>query len=801
MLKTNLKTAECGLIGSFLRVTITICAAQFITGTAIADQVKYKIRNDINAGDESFNVIASSGAEVVIYLDPNGSLRSEPRDEVLSDIRSHNSNILAHAVSRSEGEPMSVAEDLAIADFAFASGRYSSAAVLYSRVLDEIRANPSLSKEVMGLITASFYGSQRHLEGLRFICARYQGLPRQDARYRHEIHAHLRSLAVNLGHYQAEKILDAVRRDPKCRRSDFSPIWIPIHLHDMRDLENSVSPLHGVYGISIPDDLEYARNLIKRNDVGFKDYLLFVLGKFEEVVQNYPNSYVYDLALIGAGDKAKYDDAIRYLDEYYNRFGTHKLLTRQVLFRRALNARDYRKVNDLLGQFGDEAIVGGDGNGVLFFQIDAKTRVWFKEGMVESLTLEQLGLVTEFYQECRSIEAAIVTSQFPHTIRQLARYGERYKKVFDEEIAMQGWYGNERQLDYNDTCAFELSGEQLIEFADILMPLAERVDGGIFAEVESAAYQLKRCADFRQGLRLADHVGTEDPPAGMCKKIVSFYNEIDNPDDESLSNGAWMRFSMHDLSAALLIDLFNSDFFEAENALFVRALSYRNKRDYQKFSAALTEFIALYPESDLIDDALAELGWYNLAVTENIAQAQSYFETVVQDHSGKNAYDNALNWLVILHRQEGNLVQAAYWSAILVQDIVSTRLLAKIGNRDAQLQAIIGAQRANPSVVFAERNTTPDPYGKDYTDFFGSGSGSFGKTLYVRSVSDPSLGLRIGDQINSLNGDSINSTLGFHEKIAALAHQGADGVWLSGYSQNNPNLPQGIFIPISAFGF
>lgn len=776
------RTQVAGVISSLLLVTLLRALTAFVSLLLVmypnqSNAVDYSERNSIVSGDDTFNLIASSGAQVVIFLNSDGTAREVPKDDILLEIKQSRPNLIEQATERLNGAPQELVRDLAIADYTFAAGQYSSSAILYSRILDEIQGGHQLAKEVSGLVTASFYGSKRHVEGLKFICSQYEYLPQSDRRYRHIIHAHLRSLAVNLGHKKAEEIIHAIRRNPSCQRPDFSPVWIPIPLLDMRDLERSVSPIGGVYGISDQEDLNFAQNLLERDDVGFMDYLHFVLGNFDLIIEEYPDSLLIDLALLGGGDTSRYDKAVSYLDEYYRRFAKFRFLSRQVLYRRAVDARDWEKVDELLDAFGDAVFTGeSDGSGVIYFQIDATTRVWFENGGVSELTIEQIGLITEFYQDCWKQLVDIQNQGFPEMIRSFQRYSERYKELFPVEIGMQGWYGNRKSLDYTYRCPFDLSGNDLGKFAEILQPLQVEIESGDLPRVMQAAFLIKECGDYRHGLfaKIEQNRGT--PPAGFCSEILAFYD----------GNGDF-RFSMHALSAVILGEVSSRFGEDSDKAQFGKALAFRNKHEYKRYAQELELFVDFYPASVFADDALAELGWYHLAVTEDLDRATAYFERVVEEYETENAYDNALNWLVILNLEEGRIAEAAFWSVKLGKDIASDRLFNKSSDRTSSLERISEHMSGAPRLLVGNV--------RDHFIYGGSDRGAIVK-YNAPNVTD----LKIGDRIASVQETKVSSALHFHELLLQSFLKGETSVRLRGSNLGVANTDS-VVLPLSLFGY
>jgi len=125
--------------------------------------------------------------------------------------------------------------------------------------------------------------------------------------------------------------------------------------------------------------------------------------------------------------------------------------------------------------------------------------------------------------------------------------------------------------------------------------------------------------------------------------------------------------------------------------LFLQAMAERRRGNYDKFQSLMLEFVAAHPNSTLMDDALAELGLYHMQ-THDFVQAEGYLRRVVEEFPQANAFDNALNWLVLLYRDAGKIDQAISTSARLVSVVSSKRLKDAIaGRHEALLELKPGA--------------------------------------------------------------------------------------------------------------
>ena len=96
----------------------------------------------------------------------------------------------------------------------------------------------------------------------------------------------------------------------------------------------------------------------------------------------------------------------------------------------------------------------------------------------------------------------------------------------------------------------------------------------------------------------------------------------------------------------------------AQKALYLGAAMLRRMDDYAAAKSVFSQLWKKYPEGQLADDALAEIGWYHLIVRREREKAHEYFNKVVELYPERNAADNALNWIAW-----SNLVAGDYASA------------------------------------------------------------------------------------------------------------------------------------------
>lgn len=747
----------------------------------------YAARNSISStGDNAISLILDRQSQAVIFIESNQSLTEYSRDSVLDWITENEGQLLTEALAAFPDLRVDTVELVALANFAFSRGQYSTAAAYMTQVLEIIPAGDPRRADLVSTARSSYYGSARHLEGLKFICDQYRGRPSWDFQHRHAIHAHLRSLAVNLGHQKAEDILNLVRRDPTCRRPDFSPVWIPIHLQDMRALERSVPPVGANYGLSSDEDIAFANTLLQRNDIGFLDYLLFVEGYFEQIVRDYPSSYVYDLALLGVGEFSDYQIAKDALNEYINGFERHQPLAASILFRRAFDEGDTATRERILNEFGANVFELQERFGGVNFQIGRYTRVWFRDQTIKELSFEQLALISEFYSDCGELVPRLIGGEFTDVREKLVVTRQRYHEIFAEPTYMEAWFGEGGELDYQSLCGLELQItylEILIEFLDNIIDAQQQNDPQALFEI---ALDLKICGDKREAHSyLESSIAVPNGKLACGQLLEVWESQNDWPPSDVGKNES---FSLHRLAATLFSDAYNMDPIGLSRAKFLEGLSYRNNEDYEDFARAMQEYVTFHASDDFADDALAELGWYELAVRSDYNAAQQYFERVVSEYASQNAYDNALNWLVILHRETGELSKAAYWSAKLLQTVTSRRLSQKTVSRDNVFLLIEELQSDSSEIIRVAEE--PDPYS------------IFGTSVQIIIASRPAsiAGIESGDFVSSVNGLNVETIVDFYSALLTAQRSGFVEVELQLYSWQSGQEYRFV-VPLSSFGF
>lgn len=750
--------------------------SSLLGGAAYAQVSRYFDRNSITAsGDNNINAIATGASEVIVVLNSNQEPESYTTSQYARYIAREKPEFYSEAEQEHPGESPEFIEALAIAKFLFSQGQYSASAGMFERSLNLIGRNDEGRRTIEGMVTASYYGSARHLEGLKFICRQYEWRPKWNFEFRHAIHAHLRSLAVNMGHDEAEKILNHVRQNPKCRRLDFSPVWIPIHLVDMRWLEQSSPPTEVRYGISKEDDLAYAKRLLREGNHGFIDYLYFVLGDFPTVIRRFPNSYVIDLALLGNGENPNYLEARTSLLDYINRFERHRLLAIQTLLRRSQEAGDRETRTALLDNYGDQVFAAPE-SGAVRFQINDHTRVWFPDGEVKELAVDALAFMGEYYSSCQELVQWLHSGQINNAIEFSQSYLERYPQHFSRDYNLQGYFGLSTDTEYSQTCLVELRRQDLQNLVNFLTPVDRMLRSGDVANLAQSGTELKLCGDARE--------------AYLRGKEPERFNQFCDRLLETIWDLNLTQISFHKLSAVLLRRANELDPIGQSNSLFLAGLALRNTRDYQGFIETMEQYATYYPQEKFADDALTEIGWYHLAIAANYAEADRYFLRVMDEYPSANAYDNALNWLVISKRAQGDLVSASYYSAQLLSTVASDRLSRKISGRHEEIASVANAMDPDRAIYVVGEELS------DFIEFFG-----VSRRLVVADVARGANQLEVGQRITQVNGEYIADLITFHRYLANARSQGFADVTLTVAFGPYGSERKTVQLPLGSFGF
>lgn len=617
-------------------------------------------RNQIRGGNNSVNIIATGSSKVLVFQEADGTKTFKYAKQLILQIIKTNPELFENAEKEIRQKSPVLIDQIALANYTFQQGQYSLSASLFEEIIENLNLHDDGYNYIEGLTTASFFGSGRHVQGLQFICKQYMSRPLWSHRFRHDIHAHLRALTQKFGHQFAKNVLTEIRKNPKCQRDDFSEVWIPIHLYDMRAIEGSKPPGLAHYGFANEKDKEYADKLIHDGHHHFLDYLYFIRGDFKKVIDDYPRSYVVDLALLGMASAEDPMRAIKYLQIYLNKYPESKSLNYlyKVIFKSAAKTKDNKTINYILGKYYDK-----------FYDIatikDSETSV------INLVSSEEVIVYENFRRRCinqsrhfnnRNFRA--IAKSYRILLNDLTTlYGNNFSKLVPYEFL--GQKGYLCGIDHINSQSLHDTATIFENFDQIIVHDMETYEGR-----EKIGRLFKACGDYRENIH------------------INQMSKSDLQTCENLSEFADYNFSFHRQGAKILESIYDEKGSSAHELLFLAALSYKHNSDYDKYLSTMRRYARENPHTVLSDDALAEIGWYYLVIEQTPAKSDQYFENVIQNYRQTNAYDNALNWLVISKKNQGQYRSAFKHAISLAKYLTSQRISNKISGRYEKIRTI-----------------------------------------------------------------------------------------------------------------
>ncbi len=728
----------------------------------------YAERNSVTTGDNSIVAVASGRSNVLIVYNESGSKESYTINQYNSYIYASRIDLIKKLKREFPDANKEIISSIAIAEYLFEQKNYSASAAMYSRAFNLTGKDVRRYQRIVNMATASYYGSSRHVLGLQYICSLYEIRPSWDYRYRHAIHAHLRSLAENLGHNEARKRLDHVRRNPKCQRDDFSPVWIPISLLDMEWLESSRFTENNIFGFSKKKDDNYAKTLLEEGGHGFIDYLLFINGDYERIISDFPNSYIYDMALLMNGNNKDYLRAKLSLIQYVEKYKKHSIKAMAKLYKRAIDEGDYKSIIEYKKRFGTNSLEEKQHDGKIAIQINDHTRVWYR-GKQLALSGVQFDILSSYYNECPELGRKLNSGKLVYVYERVSYYLDQHINNFSNDANFVGWIGktDDVEWDYRFRCIVEFSSKHLSFFTSVFKSIYDAFLKRDQVSISYHATNLKICGDLR-----------EREISGLHKFEISSDTKRYCSGIFERAKGVDLRgISFHNISAAALLELYEMDQFNNSSKLFLAGSALRNNGQYKEAEEVFKRYVQYHPTENYADDALAELGWIYLAVYNDTSGAESYFLRVVENYPSENAYDNALNWLVINYRMTGQLFKATHYALKLGEEILSSRLKRIIGNRDSGLSTRRGNKTKKENVYTLREEV--------------SGESFFGETRKIVIVKTPkgNNGLEVGVTLNSIDGETVTSIDQVLRLIIHKRNSGTKSVTVNGDTN----------VPIDAF--
>lgn len=697
----------------------------------------YYGRNDINnieAGNYSTNIISQDGSTVFVFHGEDDKKKIYAQ-EIIKEMRKEG-RWLADAAMRLPEKEGSIIEKLALAEYVFDMGQYSLSASLYEDVLKMFSLDDIGYNYVEGMTQASYYGSGRHIQGLDFICRQYESRPMWSHRFRHDVHAHLRGLTKKFGHDYARNVLHKLKEKSRCQRDDFSEIWIPIDLYDMRALEAGKHPHEVSYGFLDAEDRAYADRLISEGNHKFLDYLYFIKGDYEAVINKFKKSYLKDVALLGFGLDNKNQAGFNALKLYLKQYGESNLQnSRYVIDYLIKNSKNElisdNHIGEVLTEYKD-----------LIVKVNSDSDSYSMRG----LNAEQVMLAYELEYKCLNYERYFADLNFYKLSASIEDLFKKIDRLFTGSD--RGQMNALMMKKLNNYCGI---GSSIFskEFANILSQGNASIESGNWDYIYKLAMDIKACGDN------LDFKG---------KKVLS-------PDRKKLCNlmySVFNRASYHRLASKFLEKVYDFNREKYHEALFFGALSDKRIHEYGRYATKMEQYTRNHPSERYSDDALTELGWYYLAVQLNPKKADAYFEQVITLYRNTNSLDNALNWLVISKRDQGKYDESLSYAAQLGKYITSNRLLNKIAGRYEKLRQVAD----NFDAMSADISIGNGWY--ELSD--GWAIRSKPQATVKRNKLNARNVLDVGSVIVALNNIEVYDSVDFYEKLFNLINEGEEKV-------------------------
>ena len=527
---------------------------------------------------------------------------------------------------------------------------------------------PSLNTEnsretVNGLITASYYGSGKHREGLSEICKLYETKPQESIRYRFRIHAHTRRIAINDGFEAAEEV--ATYFQSSCGRKDFSPVWAGIPLAKMEYLKNGYTVHEESYSLS-DEDADYLRKVIKHypNDA-FLDHAHYFLFQFDKVVGT--NSILEEVSIVALAhlksfNPNEHQQYISLLRRYLEKFPTSD------------------RYSDIEYELTSSLLKSGS----------------LSEGL-ELASQQELGVHQYLSQVSEGFSESVRRIGLLDSLRLAGDY--RVSEILSSKWYKRGAWGF---LSFHDL-RIVLDAFESMGFLHLLKPQF----GDLWREYcDMRGIQLIHSSKFRDAL---DHYRSHESalrasrilvPALLIERISYLEGLIGAAEQDDSQARIEAAIYLRELGAeSLALDRFKamSDDYgnpvEAQKALYLAGAMLRRMGDYGEAHDFFHRLWSSYPHSPLADDALAEVGWYYLIIGGEIEKAHDHFYKVLERYSDWNAADNALNWIAWSNLREGNYSEALAAYLRLSVNFASTRLGERAKETVERLRELVKSAR------------------------------------------------------------------------------------------------------------
>lgn len=548
---------------------------------------------------------------------------------------------------------------------------YQSALAEFRRVFP-YAITEETKNSIIGYTTASYYATGQHIEGLQYICNLYKEHPSDDYRYRYDIHAHIRKLALSQGNIYAES--HAIKLRKQCKRLDFSPVWSAIPLAKMEYLKKGFTTYDEQYHLYDRDSSNLRRIIEVYSDDPFIDHAYYFLGHFGAVYTRYPKSYIADVALFADAQRhRRHEGGKRYqllLDRYPNSrlrgraihrvieahlhegdFAAAKSVAIKYNANISRSGLEYGTVRRMVGRYGLTQTVD--------FLLEDKLRVDVFDFSFLGQTLVANLSVDELLMNLNRIGIPLedfAAYPFYRSVDTGGRYIDRgeYKKALSEYNSHLAVLNAKEFKKYAETYISDYIHAQTNHLSNIIKLLEDQSAAGLF-RLAIALRNSRRQSQYERAVQL-------------FRSILTIYPE--SP--------------------------------QAEKALYLAASTYRRMNLYMASADIIQEYLPRYADGELADDLIAEIGVYHLLIRRDPKRAREYWKQVLEDYGSRNAADNALNWIAWSYLWEDDYVNALKYFSELAINYSGSRLARAASMTREKLASVVSSQVTSKSIKGVE---------------------------------------------------------------------------------------------------
>ena len=620
-----------------------------------------------------------------------------------------NAQLATYAVMLDGTESESIQRDFASAMAAFKSQDYVTARRRMLSLQRQVASKQSL-ETLQGLITATYYARKEHTDGLEFICQQYRDKPVWDARFRYQIHAHVRRIAINEGYEDAERVVLSMRS--RCRRADLSPVWAGISLGSIEHLvqDEEMSSADG------PDRtfLQYAIERYPQDSM--LDHALLALGQEEELLRRFPDSMLSRIALgslaLKRAEQDEHASTVEFAERYLARLmpdaatRNRSFLTSSVVdalgnaYLQLGRLEDARGLSDT---WRDPAAQGVPGYVYVFV---------YK--LIDNAA-DAAGIASALDQ---SVAAGYPAKSLPEVLPTFA----------------PGTIPHIREGAFAEAARAQAAAQSVLVERRIPMPetwttLSRNIDVlGARSQTMTAAQLLAT------GIAMRDQANEPDTRWELRPVIRAF------------SLGFWKHCETRAPQSL-----------ESMKAAYLRGAALRREGHFGDAASEFQALVTQHPQGYLADDALAELVSYYVQVLDNPEQAKKYLDRLTADYPSGNAVDNALYLLGDFYRNRQDYATAAHYYSAVAVNYSGRRLAIAANDMTAALEEVLNSSRKRMGVSGLRFGYDSDIEAAEaYTDVADVAPGS----------NAASAGFIAGDRVTHVAGREVTTVAQFYQALS-----------------------------------